>query len=45
MDETWVFIDGRTNGPTDRQRDRDTDWTVGKVISTIPTFRFVPDRC
>lgn len=35
MDETWVFIDGRTNGPTDRQRNRDTDWTVGKVISTI----------
>lgn len=35
MDETWVFIDARTNGPTDRQRDRDTDWTVGKVISTI----------
>lgn len=35
MDEIWVFIDGRTNGPTDRQRDRDTDWTVGKVISTI----------
>lgn len=35
MDEIWVFIDARTNGPTDRQRDRDTDLTVGKVISTI----------
>lgn len=33
MDETWIFIDARTNGPTDRQRDRDR--TVGKVISTI----------